>query len=328
MLAAPGSLQVAPLSPRGGDGQQCSSAGCPSAETRIQLVHRFPAHGAFELLQDQGAELVCASETWTAMAVRMCSSRTMTRGNRLYRNLGNWRFEEIGEQAGVRATGKWCAGATAVDVDNDGDLDLAVAVFNAPNLMFINQGNGVFQDEAKARGLDFSGASVAFAFEDYDRDGWIDAHLVTHRLAVTSESRLPRSSKDSFARGVIQVGKGRKLEVNPDFQELFEIMSKGEGRSELIIAGQRDQLYHGNGKGGFEERAREAGIVGHEIGLASHWWDYNADGWPDLYVSNDYKGSDRLFENKRDGTFSDVAISALPCIPLVLDGLRLSRHQQ
>lgn len=287
----------------------------PSAETRIQLVHRFPAHGAFELLQDQGGGAgVCVGDMDGDGRPDVFFTN-YDQGNRLYRNLGNWRFEEIGEQAGVRATGKWCAGATAVDVDNDGDLDLAVAVFNAPNLMFINQGNGVFQDEAKARGLDFSGASVAFAFEDYDRDGWIDAHLVTHRLAVTSESRLPRSSKDSFARGVIQVGKGRKLEVNPDFQELFEIMSKGEGRSELIIAGQRDQLYHGNGKGGFEERAREAGIVGHEIGLASHWWDYNADGWPDLYVSNDYKGSDRLFENKRDGTFSDVAISALPCIP-------------
>ena len=287
----------------------------PSTESQIKLKYTFPAHGSFELLQDQGGGAgVCVGD-FDGDGLPDLFFTHYDQGNQLYRNLGNWHFEDISQRAGIQATGLWCAGATAVDVDNDGDLDLAVAVFNGPNQLFINRGDGTFQEQGSRRGLAFSGASVAFAFEDYDRDGWLDAHLLTHRLAITSEARLPRSSKDSFARGVIRVGQNRKLEVAPEFAELFEIMSKGEGRSELIIAGQKDRLYRNAGNGTFTEVSSTAGIIGNDIGLASHWWDYNADGWPDLYISNDYKGSDRLFENRHDGTFAEVTQAALPCVP-------------
>ena len=71
-----------------------------------------------------------------------------------------------------------------VDVDNDGDLDLYVCVYDQPNLLFINQGDGTFEENAKTWGIDFSGASVMMAFADYDLDGDLDGYLVTHRKSI------------------------------------------------------------------------------------------------------------------------------------------------
>lgn len=91
---------------------------------------------------------------------------------------------EVTESAGVGRQGRWCTGTTYVDVDNDGDLDLFVSVFNAPNLVYVNQGDGTFQDQAKERGLDFSGASVMMAFADYDRNGGMGRFTEVARTAL------------------------------------------------------------------------------------------------------------------------------------------------
>jgi hypothetical protein len=92
-------------------------------------------------------------------------------------------------------------------------------------------------------------------------------------------------------------------------------MNKGSSRTELIIAGQQDYLYHNDGNGKFSIVNAKAGIHGNEIGLADTWWDYNGDGLPDLYVSNDYKGPDHLYRNNGNGTFTDVVRSAVPHVP-------------
>jgi enediyne biosynthesis protein E4 len=153
------------------------------------------------------------------------------------------------------------------------------------------------------------------AFADYDLDGRLDAYLVTHRLNAGTDFRLPRTSKEAFSRSVLQASGSGQFKVNPAYRELFEIMDKGNGRTELIIAGQQDYLYHMNSNKTFRVANTEAGIHGNEIGMAATWWDYNGDGWPDLYVSNDYKGPDHLYRNNGDGTFTDVARSALPHVP-------------
>ncbi len=105
---------------------------------------------------------------------------------RLFRNLGDWKFEDVTEKAGVadrgEAAGVWKQGATFVDVDNDGRLDLYVCRFGAPNLLYINQGDGTFKEEAAARGLAVKDASVMAAFCDYDRDGSLDVFIQTNLL--------------------------------------------------------------------------------------------------------------------------------------------------
>ena len=96
----------------------------------------------------------------------------MVGGHRLYRNLGDFRFEDVTASAGVvLADEAWGQGATFVDIDNDGDLDLYVCFHNGPNRLYINNSQGAFTEQAKSFGLDFAGASVMPAFADFDRDG-------------------------------------------------------------------------------------------------------------------------------------------------------------
>jgi len=195
-----------------------------------------------------------------------------TRSCRLFRNLGNWRFEDVTEKAGVGdkgdSAGIWKHGATFVDVDNNGLLDIYVCRFGAPNLLYINQGDGTFREEARARGLAVTDASVMAAFCDYDRDGFLDVFVQTNLLDDTTHPN-----------------------------------------------GQRDYLFHNNGDGTFTDATERAGISGEAQGHSCVWWDYDGDGWPDLYVANDFAVPDKLYHNNRDGTFTDTIDSVVPHMP-------------
>jgi hypothetical protein len=191
---------------------------------------------------------------------------------RLFRNLGGWKFEDVTEKAGVgdkgEAAGEWKQGATFVDVNNDGLLDIYVCRFNAPNLLYINQGDGTFKEEAAARGLAVKDACVMAAFCDYDRDGHLDVFIQTNIL---------------------------NADEHP--------------------SGQRDYLFHNNGDGTFTDVTDKAGITGEAQGHSAIWWDFDGDGWPDLYVANDFAAPDKLYRNNRDGTFTDVIDSVVPHMP-------------
>ena len=191
--------------------------------------------------------------------------------NHLFRNLGDFHFEDVTDRAGVAGpafTGTWKQGAAFADVNSDGRLDLYVCRFNAPNLLFMNQGDGTFKEEAAARGLALSDASSMAAFCDYDRDGWLDVHVQTNLL-------------------------------------------DGERRPN----GQRDRLYHNNRDGTFTDVTDAAGISSETQCHAATWWDYDEDGWPDLYVDNDFRDPDQLYHNNRNGTFTNLLSSVVPHTP-------------
>lgn len=201
--------------------------------------------------------------------------------SRLFRNLGNWKFEDVTERAGLapakgflgglfggEAPKAWTQGATWADINNDGRLDLYVCRFAAPNLLYVNQGDGTFREEAAARGLALNDASGVGAFADYDRDGWLDVYVQTNMLDAAA---------------------------SPE--------------------GQRDRLFRNKGNGVFEDVTDRAGIRGVTLGHSATWWDFDEDGWPDLYVANDYAAPDQLYRNNRDGTFTDVRDQALPRTP-------------
>ena len=196
--------------------------------------------------------------------------------SRLFRNLGDWRFEDVTARAGLVAGDTWTdtvdfwkQGASFADVNNDGRLDLYVCRFRAPNLLFINQGDGTFREEAAARSLALADASCAGAFCDYDRDGWLDVYVQTNML-------------DAVA--------------HPD--------------------GRPDRLYRNTGDGFFTDVTDAAGISGETLGHSAIWWDYDADGWPDLYVANDFATPDQLYRNNRDGTFTNRIHEVVPHMPL------------
>ena len=193
-----------------------------------------------------------------------------TESCRLFRNLGGWKFEDVTDKAGVGDKGAaamiWKQGATFVDVNNDGRLDLYVCRFNAPNLLYLNQGDGTFKEMAQAYGLDIKDSSVMAAFCDYDRDGWLDVYIVTNLLNITAHS-----------------------------------------------SGQRGYLLHNNRDGTFSNVTNHLSVSDETQSHSATWWDYDNDGWPDLYVANDYgyQHPDKLFHNNRDGTFTNVIDRAL-----------------
>jgi len=185
----------------------------------------------------------------------------------LYRQVAPFKFIDIAAAAGVACDepGTSKTGCSVVDINQDGKPDLYVCRYDAPNLLFVNNGDGTFTERAKEYGLDVKDASVHASFADYDRDGNIDLYLVTNILDF---SKAPQ--------------------------------------------GRRNYLFHNDGNGHFTDVTTKAGIWGLTQGHTAIWFDANGDGYPDLYVANDFETPDRFYLNKGDGTFVDVVDERLP----------------
>lgn len=205
--------------------------------------------------------------------------------NKLYLNKGNWQFEDISASAGFGNKQQWSTGVVFVDINEDGWLDIYVC--NAGNMMdkplrknqlFINNHNLTFTEKASEYGLDNDGYSTQASFFDYDLDGDLDCFLVNN-------SPIPVNT--------LNYANMRQV---PDAEAPFAPFLKGGG----------DHLYR-NDNGKFKEITREAGIHGSIIsfGLGVTVGDINQDGYPDVYVSNDFFEKDYLYINQRNGTFKD-----------------------
>lgn len=195
--------------------------------------------------------------------------------SRLYLNRGNLRFEDITEKANVGTT-KWANGVAMVDINQDGFKDIYVSVGgnrNTPerdraNLLFINNGDETFTESGEGYGLADSGYGIQSVFFDYDMDGDLDVYLL--RNAFVSYSR--NTSKPKLVQGE---------------------------------AASTDRLYRNNGDLTFTDVSTEAGILIEGFGLGVEACDINEDGWPDIYVSNDFITNDLLYLNNKDGTFTN-----------------------
>ncbi|MCH8822457.1 MAG: VCBS repeat-containing protein [Planctomycetes bacterium] len=227
--------------------------------------------------------------------------------DRLYRQVGNLKFEDVTDAAGIDSAINWGTGAIFADINNDGQLDLYVCNYDAPNKLYINQGDGTFIESATSYGLDFHGASIMAGFADYDLDGDLDLYLLTNRLYPGPTEDIPKTQQVNG-----------KVQLAPGLEEMFFIQQRninGELQKFIVKAGQRDYLYRNDGNGSFIDVSKQAGISGNHPGLSATWWDYDNDGWPDLYVCNDFWDADRLYHNNKDGTFTDMLAEALPHTP-------------
>jgi hypothetical protein len=213
----------------------------------------------------------------------------------LYRNLGNMRFEDVTDRARVGHPG-WAMGVCTADFDGDGWEDIYVTGFGGNTLYHNNQGRS-FIDVTERAGVRGGGWSTGCGFADYDRDGHVD-------LFVSRYVRMDLASLPEFGKG----GAG----------------SKGEGRGATCqyrgvavqcgprgLPGESDLLFRSDGDGHFTEVSRKAGLGDpHEyFGLGIAWFDYNADGWPDLYVAND-SHPNFLYQNQKDGSFKEIGFPA------------------
>jgi hypothetical protein len=219
--------------------------------------------------------------------------------NRLYLNEGGFRFTDVTDRAGVGGEGFWATGVTFVDINADGWLDIYVGYAgNAEaerraNELYIHQGlnaEGIptFVESAAAYGIADRGYATHAAFFDYDRDGDLDLYLVNN-------SSRPANS--------------------------FGMQNTRHVRDPLG----GDKLYRNDG-GHFVDVSEAAGIFGSEIGfgLGVAVSDLNRDGWPDVYVSNDFFEVDYLYINDGDGTFTESVAEQMPYVSLSSMGLDIA----
>ena len=227
--------------------------------------------------------------------------------SRLFRNRGDFRFEDVSEVSGIITSNFWATGASFVDIDNDGDLDLYICAYKQPNRLYINQGrdaNGLVRFTEKARdfGLDFRGASMMMAFADYDKDGDLDGYLCTSATPPPPGVKLRLTQENG------------RTTVPKELREYWGVISLPNGQPHPTEAGQYDHFFRNDGAR-FTEVSEEAGIDGAYFTLSAIWCDFNNDGWPDIYVANDYLGPDILYQNNGRGGFTNVIRATVPHTP-------------
>ncbi|MBO0321370.1 VCBS repeat-containing protein [Muricauda sp. CAU 1633] len=195
--------------------------------------------------------------------------------NKLYLNKGDLEFEDISSAAGIEGNSSWNTGVTMADVNGDGLLDIYVCAvvgingFNGFNELYINNGDNSFTESAAQYDLDFDSYSSNAAFFDYDLDGDLDLYLLNHAV----------HTQNSFGRFDLR------------FERRYET---------------GDKLLR-NDDGRFVDVSEEAGIYGgiNGYGLGLAVADFNQDGYPDIYVGNDFHEDDYYYLNNGDGTFTE-----------------------
>src|SRR5258706_79640 len=200
--------------------------------------------------------------------------------NKLYLNKSNFKFEDVTEASGAQGLTGWATGVTMADVNSDGKLDLYVSylgdylIYKGRNLLLINEGNDAngipkFVDRTVEFGLDLVGFSTQASFFDYDLDGDLDMYMLNHSI----------HQNGTFGKSDL------RYETHP-------------------LAG--DKLMRNDGNH-FTNVTKEAGIyssvIGYGLGIVVS--DVNLDGWPDIYIGNDFHENDYLYINQGNGTFKE-----------------------
>jgi hypothetical protein len=263
-----------------------------TAQSGIHFTHSFGAERLGSLIESTGAGCVWLDYNHDGKPdLYVVSGRPLEKGmhpyplkkepetpphNRLYRNDGNGKFTDVTDQAGVPGDG-FSFSAVAADFDNDGYTDLLVTSYGHVTL-YRNKGDGTFEDVTAKAGLDkVKGWAIDAAWLDYDRDGCVDLFI------------------------------GRYVKFDPAYHAYY---AADNFPGPLDYAGDSNLLFHNNCKGGFtdvSETSGIAGLTGRSMGVTAA--DFDGDGYPDLYVTND-KTENFLLHNKRNGTFEEIALEA------------------
>ena len=233
-------------------------------------------------------------------------------GNRLYRNLGGWRFEDITAPANVGCAGQFSTGAVLADVDGDSDLDLLVNSIGGGTRLFVNHGAARFREVTEA-GLGTHNGSTSLALADVDGDGFLDLYVANYRTQTVKDRPGDMDVRAGYVGGKFVV-------TRPD---LFSPIFTKSGGVSLFERGEPDALYFNDGRGNFKAVSWTNGTfldaAGQPLaeeprdwGLSVAFRDLNGDGQPDLYVCNDFFHSpDRVWLNDGRGRFRPLPAPAM-----------------
>jgi enediyne biosynthesis protein E4 len=200
--------------------------------------------------------------------------------NTLYLNEGNMQFKDVTKAAGIPVDSSWSTGVSVVDINNDGLLDLYICrvgnfkVLKGQNQLLVCSGikNGIptYVDETAKYGLSFSGFSTQAAFLDFDNDADLDMFLLNHSV----------NHNGNFASRAL-------------FANTYDSLAGAQ--------------FFKNDNGHFTNITRQSGINSSKIsyGLGIVVSDINLDGWPDIYIGNDFHENDYLYINQKNGTFKE-----------------------
>ena len=195
--------------------------------------------------------------------------------NKLYKNLGDFSFKDITNTSKTEDYQGFSTGVTMLDVNNDGWLDIYVCKAGSlnykeqrRNLLFVNQKDGSFIEEAKQWGIDDPGPTTQSYSLDYDKDGDLDLYVVNYRHDFKNIRQINRN-------------------IQRNIQEVTS-----------------DQLYRNDGNH-FTKVTSEAKLYNKAWGLSAVISDFNEDGWDDIFVANDFSEPDAMYINQKDGTFKN-----------------------
>jgi len=231
--------------------------------------------------------------------------------NKLYKNLGGFRFENITDEAGVAHTGFRSTGVAFADVNGNGYPDLIVTSLDKHNSLYLNDGRGKFNLNENS-GLDESKGSTTIAVADVNGDGYPDLYITNYK---------EKSAKDIFGLKNLTLQNitrktGDQYNLVPPYDEHFVLFPNENEPPDFREKGEQDELYMNNGDGTFskipyQERhflksdGTERGIS-HDWGLTAKFQDINGDMLPDLYVSNDFWTPDKVWINQGEGVFIEM----------------------
>lgn len=227
--------------------------------------------------------------------------------NALYRNRGDWTFENITTQAGVACIHQSSHGTVLADLNGDGRLDLLVSSIGGPNACLLNDGQGKFTDVTKTCGMELKAGSHSYALADVDGDGDLDVYLTNY-----GENSILRSGGNISVRTV-----GGKSVISGRQANRLKIID-----GQLIELGEPHVLYLNDGRANFkpvnwldgtflDEDGKPLRAAFWDMGLSAMFRDINQDTHPDLYVCNDFQTPDRIWINDGRGKFR-----ALPALAL------------
>ncbi len=258
-----------------------------SAETHVDFINEITETDSFNILTNEymynGGGVGIADFNLDGLADIVFSGNKVS--SRVYLNKGDFQFEDITSNLQGLTNDQWYSGVAIADVNADGLPDIYLTSTNSrdsllrKNRLWINlgaddDGKPSFSEQAEAYGIADQGYSVNAGFLDYDLDGDLDLYVLNNIV----NKIVPTNYRPKLTDG---------------------------------SATNNDRLYRNDGIGHFEDVTLQAGIRYEGYGLGLAFGDLNKDGYPDIYVSNDYIANDLLYINQRNGTFLNMADSLL-----------------